>query len=276
MLLFHRRIRQRIEPAGMVLAALVAFGSGTAQAAPQALALVATHGKVGLTCGARECSAEVTSFCLDAGRFSPSRGTEYRIAGGGQIRLTGTTGDGRILTLDARAHLRFAAARRHLAVRVSIDRTTLAALGIRHAEIDIAENVALLPAPQPGDPDPITEGEAALFTGPLRHLGTLVVNANAERMQAARIASRLINLLPERGGDRSAKGEALWQRATAAGSVGAMSPAARTRARGAFELCRFVGSIGGPSSLRRCLQEQHDGFVDFLNSKFWEAVKTGT
>jgi hypothetical protein len=270
MLTFHRRIA----PPALVLAALVALGSGTAQAAPQALALVATHGKVGLTCGASECSAEVTSFCLDAGRFSPPRGTEYRIAGGGQIRLTGTTGDGRVLTLDARAHLRFAAARRHLAVRVSIDRTTLAALGIRQAEIDIAENVALLPVPQPGDPDPITEGEAALFTGPLRHLGTLVVDANAERMQAARITSRLINLLPPKGGE-TRDGEALWQRATAAGAD-RLPPAARTRARGAFELCRFVGSVGGPSSLRRCLQEQHDGFVDFLNSKFWEAVKTGT
>jgi hypothetical protein len=271
MLTLHRRIA----PPALVLAALVALGSGTAQAAPQALALVATHGKVGLTCGASECSAEVTSFCLDAGRFSPPRGTEYRIAGGGQIRLTGTTGDGRVLTLDARVHLRFAAARRHLAVRVSVDRSTLEALGIRQAEIDIAENVALLPVPRPGDPDPITEGEAALFTGPLRHLGALVVDANAERMQAARITSRLINLLPPKGGE-TRDGEALWQRATAAGSAGAISPSARTRARGAFELCRFVGSIGGPSSLRRCLQEQHDGFVDFLNSKFWEAVKTGT
>ncbi len=50
--LFH----QRIGPAGMVLTALIAFaalGSGTAQAAPQALALVATEGKVGLTCEGR-------------------------------------------------------------------------------------------------------------------------------------------------------------------------------------------------------------------------------
>jgi hypothetical protein len=61
-----------------------------------------------------------------------------------------------------------------------------------------------------------------------------------------------------------------------ASSVESLSPAARTRARGAFELCRFVGTVGGPASLRRCLQEHHDGFVDFLNSKFWEAVKTGT
>lgn len=268
-----------IGSAGMVLAALVALGPGAAQAAPQALALVATNGKVGLTCGARECSAEVTSFCLDAGRFAPPRGTEYRVAGGGQIRLIGTTEDGRDLVLDARSHLRFESARRHLAVRVSVDRAALEALGVDRIEIEIAENVALLPVPRRGDPDPITESEAALLTGPLRYLGSLVVDGNPARMQAARVTSRMINLLPPRGGAEAAGGkggEALWRRATAASGPDSLSPAARKRARGAFELCRFVGNVGGPSSLRRCLQEQHDGFVDFLNSKFWKAVKTGT
>ncbi len=271
--------RQRIGPAGMVLTALAAFaalGSGAARAAPQALALVATEGKVGLVCEGRECSAELTSFCLDAGRFSPAPGTAYHLAGAADVRVIGTTEDGRALVLDARSHLRFESARRHLAVRVSMDRAALEALGVGRIEIEIAENVALLPVPRPGDPDPITEGEAALFTGPLRHLGSLVVDGNAERMQAARVTSRMINLLPPRGGAGAAGGEALWRRATAARGADDLSPAARERARGAFELCRFVGNVGGPSSLRRCLQEQHDGFVEFLNSKFWMAVKTGT
>ena len=276
--LFHQHIGQRIGPAGMVLTALIAFaalGSGAAQAAPQALALVATEGKVGLTCEGRECSAELTSFCLDAGRFSPAPGTAYHLAGAAEVRVIATTQDGRTLALDARSHLRFESARRHLAVRVSVDRAALEALGVSRTEIEIAENVALLPVPRPGDPDPITEGEAALFTGPLRHLGSLVVDGNGERMQAARVTSRMINLLAPRAG-AGAGGEALWRRATAARGADSMSPAARERARGAFELCRFVGSVGGPSSLRRCLQEQHDGFVDFLNSNFWKAVKTGT
>ncbi len=284
MSLFNQPIGQRIGPAGMVLTALIAFaalGPGAAQAAPQALALVATAGKVGLVCAGRECSAELTSFCLDAGRFSPAPGTAYHLAGAGDVRVIGTTRDGRTLALDARSHLRFESARRHLAVRVSVGRAALEALGVSRIEIEIAENVALLPVPRPGDPDPITEGEAALFTGPLRHLGSLLVDGNGERMQAARVTSRMINLLAPRGGaaapgGESGGGEALWRRATAARSADSLSPAARARARGAFELCRFVGSVGGPSSLRRCLQEQHDGFVDFLNSNFWEAVKTGT
>ncbi len=109
----------RIGSAGMVLAALVAFGSGAAQAAPQVLALIATNGKVDLVREGRACSAELTSFCLDAGRFSSAPGTAYHLAGAADVRLVGTTADGRSLSLDPQAFLRFESARSHVAVRVA-------------------------------------------------------------------------------------------------------------------------------------------------------------
>ncbi len=128
-------LRHCFRSAGIVLAALVALGSGGAHAAPQALALVETKGKVALICTGAECSAELTSFCLDTDRFSPLRGTEYQVAVDGLIRLVGTTRDGRSLALDVKSHARFRSARRHLAVRVSVDRAALAALGVSHTEI---------------------------------------------------------------------------------------------------------------------------------------------
>jgi len=265
----------RIGSTGMVLAALVALGSGTAQAAPQALALISTYGKVGLTCAGSECSAELSSFCLDASRFSPSRGTPYELVGNSQIRLSGITEDGRVLNLDPDSYLRFHSARRHLAVKASVPRAALRSLGLSSVEIEVGENVALLPVPQPGDPDWITDSEAAVLTGPLRQLGTIVLDNNNERMQAARVTSRIINLLPARSRPEVAN-ETVWRRATSESDAGAATPEALRRARGAFELCRYVGSVGGSDSLRRCLQDQHDGFIDFLNSKYWEAVKTGT
>ena len=109
----------RIGSAGMVLAALVAFGSGAAQAAPQVLALIATNGKVDLVREGRACSAELTSFCLDVGRFSPAPGTAYHLAGAADVRLVGTAADGRSLSLDPQAFLRFESARSHVAVRVA-------------------------------------------------------------------------------------------------------------------------------------------------------------
>jgi hypothetical protein len=260
----------------MVLAALVALGPGAAQAAPQVLALVATDGEVDLVCEGGACSAELTSFCLDAGRFSPAPGTGYHLADAASVRLIGMTADGRPLSLDAREFLRFESARSHLAVRVSAARDALEALGLRRVGVSIGANVALLPAPEPGDPNPITESEAALSTGPLRTLGSRIVEGNGERIQAARATNRMINLLPPGGGAGEFGGEALWRRATQASGPDDLSPGARKRARGAFELCRFVVDIGGASSLRRCLQERHDQFIDFLNSEYWDAVKTGS
>ena len=154
----------RIGSAGMVLAALVALGSGPVQAAPQALALVSTYGKVGMTCEGGECSAELSSFCLDSSRFSPSRGTPYQLVGNGQVRLNGITDDGSVLSLDTRSYLGFESARRHLAVKASVPHAALTALGISRVEIEIGENVALLPVPVPGDPDRITESEAAVLS----------------------------------------------------------------------------------------------------------------
>ena len=270
------RLRNRIGSAGMVLAALVAFGSGAAQAAPQVLALIATNGKVDLVCEGRACSAELTSFCLDAGRFSPAPGTAYHLAGTADVRLVGTTADGRSLSLDPQKFLRFESARSHVAVRVSAARDALVALGLREVGVSIGVNVALLPAPEPGDPNPISESEAALSTGPLRTLGSRIVEGNGERVQAARVASRMINLLPPGGASGEFGGEALWRRATQASGPDDLSPEARKRARGAFEFCRFAVNSGGATSLRRCLQGQHDRFIDFLNSEYWDAVKTGS
>ena len=89
--------------AGLILAAPLALVSGDARAAPQALALVATKGTVALACEGRECSAELTTFCLQVDRVSPPRGTRYHLVNAGQVRLVGTTRDGREIRLDPEA-----------------------------------------------------------------------------------------------------------------------------------------------------------------------------
>lgn len=266
--------RSVLGSAGIVLAALFAFAFTPALAAPQPLALVQTHGPIDLNCSAGECSVELTTFCLDSSRFSPPRGTEYKLAGDGLVRLTGTTADGRSVTLDA-DHARFTSARRHFAVRVSIDRSTLGALEVDGVTVEVATDVALLPVPLENDPTAISEGEADLFTGPLRRLGSAIVDSDGTRMQAARITSRMINRLPQYGHVSRSQSESVWREATAASGKGISSKAVK-RARGVMELCRYVARVEGPGKLRRCLQSQHDGMIDFLNAKYWKALQTGT
>ena len=263
---------------GLVLSGLVAGGTGAAVAAPQALALVETVGTIEMACAGATCSAELTSFCLDSSRISPPKGTRYELATEGLVQLVGTTPDGRSVALDAGKLAQFISQRRHLAVRVSVDRAKLKTHGLSHVSVHVAAHAALLPVPQQSDPTAIGKAEADLFTGPLRKLGSQIVDTNSTRMQAARITSRMINLLPSKAGTGTRQVEPVWRRATtAAAKPGQLiSPKAREKARGALELCRYVTRVNPRISLKRCLQEKHDGLVDYLNQQYWKAVKTGT
>ena len=259
--------------AGLILAGSLALVSGDARAAPQALALVATKGTVALTCEGRECSAELTTFCLQADRVSPPRGTRYHLVNAGQVRLVGTTRDGREIRLDPEAYLRFESVRSHLAMRVSAARHKMAGLDLEKLEIAVGEDVALLPAPEPDDPDPFTESEIAVLTGPLRVLASRIVDGNEDRMGAARITNRMINMLPEQGGGGEPRGRTLWRQAA---GEGGLSSGPKDLARRAYDICGLVVERVPSKSLRRCLQRHHDQFIIPLNSAYWEAVRIGS
>lgn len=263
---------QGIGPAGFVLAALIAFGSSAAPAAPQALALVATEERVGLVCQGEVCSAEFTTFCLQPDRFAPSSGTRYRLTQGAAVQLFGTTSDGQQTTLDPQEHLRFESIRGHVALRISMSRAAMEALDLRTAEIAVGQHVFLLPVPEPDDTDPITESEIAVLTGALRPLGARIVDVNDRHMTAARITNRMINLLPP---SSETGGHALWRQAVEGIGQGQLSPDAEKMARGALAFCRFAVNRAASTSLRRCLQTEHDGFIRILNSEYWDATKTG-
>ncbi len=258
---------RKVDLATLSVVAALAFGSGVAWAAPQSLALVATHGPVELKCLDGACGAEFSTFCLQMDRRSPPRGTPYRLADGGAVRLIGTTKDGREVALDARRFLRFESLRTHLALAISVPRQQVDRLGLTRLAVVVGDNVTLLP----GD---AAEGDLAVLEQSLRPLGSLLVDGNDKRMAAARITSRMINALPAtgRGG-----GDALWRRAlddVKQGQVPAMG--AVTMARKAFDFCRFAESRSAAGGLRRCLQSEHDWFLDYLNSTYWKAVRTGS
>ncbi len=264
---------------GWLGGALLAIGGvwhGTAEAAPQALALVETGGTVELACNGMECGAELTSFCLDGSLFSPQTGTHYKLATAPLVRLTAATYEGDRVELDVETHVRFQSLRRHLAVKASVDADMLKGRGLRDVKIEVFAHAALLPVPWKGDPKAITKGEAQLFKGPLRRLGSRMVDQNTSRMQAARITSRMINLLPDRKYIKEPRTRVIWQKAIKRSGGDKLNDEARKRARGAMELCRYVSRVNSAISFRKCLQERHDGMVDYLNSKYWKALKSGT
>ena len=224
-------------------------------------------------CRDGNCRAEFSAFCLQRDRFAPAPGTRYHLASDSAVQLVGSTANGRKVVLDPQRHLEIESLRAHLAVRLAVSPATLRRFDIEKVAVEVGSNVLLLPVASPGDRNPHTVAEIAVLTQSLRPLGAMMVDGNRERMIAARITSRIINALPESGRTSMAAGEDLWQRAVDGTNI---PTAAVGWARGSFELCKWAVSRGSLTSLRRCLEAHHDGFLQYLNSDYWKAVKVGS
>lgn len=258
-------------------AALSAVAAGMfavpAGAAPQVLALIGGDA-VELACEGDTCAADLSSFCLQPERRSPDRGEGYRLAAGAPVRLLATAADGTTVELDAAAHLRFESLRTHVAVRVTLDGATLGRHGLSGARIEVGDNVSLLPAAVAGDRDPLRAGEVAVATGPLRELGARLVDRDPVAMAAARVTTRLINALPRQGGETAGGRAVVWRQAVRGGGD-AGDPALRL-AREVHDRCQTETRQGSHGSLRQCLETEHDMLVGGLNTKYWDALKTGS
>lgn len=80
------------------------------------------------------------------------------------------------------------------------------------ASVQVGSLVSLLPAPELNDPDPQTELDVQIATGPLRQVGVDFLHEGNERIAAAGVLNRVINLLPSTEKDTLAAGDSGWQR----------------------------------------------------------------
>ena len=270
-----------LTPRALALAlALAPLALAGARAAPQVLALVASAEPVPMVCRNGACSVEMSAFCLQPEWRAPVEGTVYYLRGGEGIRVLATTRDGETLTFTAaELGLEVESARTHTAVRLSVPVEKMQAHNLRSAAIEVGRGVSLVPEAVPGDPRPHSEQDIAIAIGPLRALGTLLVDEGGDPVAAARIANRLISALPARGRTDDKARATLWRRvmgdeAAAVGS-GAVSAAAMSLARGAYQDCHGR-TMGGMMSLRECLGAAHDRFIGGLNDSYWDAAKTGS
>lgn len=269
-----QRIIHRIGFVAMtVLAGMLALPS-IGIAAPQALALVATDGATTLHCNGAECHAEFSAFCLQQDRASPPRGTPYRLAGDSVVTVIGKTQSGAEVALDPASDLKFRALRTHVAVQIVVSEDAVRRHGLNEVTVMVGENVTLSPLPVSGDENPQDEVGLAAAAGPLRAIGSRIVDTNEARMAAARLTSRLINDLEANALPRTAVAQTLWNRAT--GGTSEASVSAQRMARGALNLCQFAVERRGIGEIKGCLQQHHDKFVDFLNANYWKAVGAGT
>ena len=261
--------------AALAFAAATAWmAPGGAAAAPQILGMVATAEPMPLVCAGGTCSAEFSTFCLQDKRVPPRPGTAYTVAGGGGLTLVVTATDGSERRLPAAGLVRVTSARAYMAVTVSVAETDLKALGATRASITVGRRVSLVPVPVPGDPWPLSQHDVASATGPLRAAAAGLFDRGGELPVAARITNRLINAARSDGPLAPRRRDGLWRRVVGADPAAA-DPGTLSAAR-IFTLCRGLAAEGAYSTLRRCLEDQHDALMTETNGRYWQTLGAGS
>ncbi len=265
-----------------ILALSLALAAATAwmplrggAAAPQILGMVATAEPMPLVCAGGTCSAEFSAFCLQDKRVPPRSGTAYTVARGEGLTLVVTAADGSRRRLPAAGLVRVTSARAYMAVTVSVAERDLKALGATRASITVGRRVSLVPVPVPGDPWPLTGHDVASATGPLSAAADSFFNRGGEIPVAARITNRLINAAPSDRPLAPPRRDGLWRRVVGADPAAAADPGTRSAAR-IFTLCRGLAAEGAVSTLRRCLEDQHDALMIETNGRYWQTLGAGS
>jgi hypothetical protein len=261
--------------AGLALAAAVS--ASPASAAPQVLGLVADNGlPTPLACDGFQCAAQFSTFCLQEARSSPPTGTSYVPTGGG-ISLVATAPDGRSVRLPATEHLSIATLIGFTSVSMSLPQTErddlAASLGVPADKLQLAvqvgPSVSLIPVPVAGDPDPQTEDELALATGPMRMAAAKTFETRSVAGDAARLTTLLINALPARGRESSEERKALFNQVASALPNEELMPEGVDRARGLYAECRISVETSTMFSMRECLRLKHADLMARTNRNFW-------
>jgi len=241
-----------------------------AQAAPQILGLIASA--VPMTCVDGTCTAELSAVCLQEHRPTPSTGTVYRPAKGIDITLTVTGPNGVERRKRVEAALSYTSLRQYNAVKVSLPEAAVRRLGDGAAELSVGPMASIIPVAVAGDADPLSVGEIARYTGPLRAAAERAFERDGDRVNATRILNQMVNRLSGHSRAGIEQADALWKRTVS------KDVSARTRkflAR-AVRDCRETIRIGLQPGLRSCLSYQHDYLSGENTTNAWQAMNPGS
>ena len=251
--------------------AAVATPAAGASAAPQVLGLVASNlAPTPLACVDGQCSAQFSSFCLQQNRPAPSRGDDYAVAAGGSLTLVARTAAGQTLRVPADGLLRIQSRVGFTSVEISLPESKLAQLGVTAAALEVGSAVSLIPVAGAHDPNPQTDDELALATGPMRRAATPLFEAPGTTSDAARITAVLINALPARGSESAEDRNGLWVAMLDNPIVSGATAEGREAAEQVYAGCRISVESRSTFSMRSCLELRHAELLVGTNRKFWK------
>lgn len=266
------RIRFRISYF-LLLSSLIIF-SGELKAAPQIIGLVATDEPTKLICADGVCKAEFSAFCLQQHRQSPTSLTQYRPSRITELTLSVTGMDGKIQRLPVAHKSTFVSLRNFAAVEISLPSHLVKSLGDGAPSLSVGSLASLIPVAQPGDDNPLSDREIALYTGPLRAGADNAITRQPADVETAGLLSRMINALPDNGDADQATRFGLWQKEIGE-RAWKVSDKAYNQATRAFRTCKGDLNRHGIDGMRGCLSLYHDGAMTGHTRNVWEELKPG-
>lgn len=273
----------------LALAGLLAFASGSVQAAPQVLAVLASQGGIPFACADGVCRAELTTYCLQKHREPPRFGEVYRPARPADFALLATDSAGVRHRLPTDGNVVFSGNRGFMSALALIPETAVRRHDIVSARIVVAESAALVPSPTAADDRPLTDDEIAAATGPLRAIGRGVVD-DSETASTAQVLNRVSSRFAPVERFRPDDLAGLWQSVRTEISGELRRPEGLRAARTAYDRCTAVATADEPyrpkfdlrsgpigavefaSTMLRCLQRAHDGLIRDANQTYWNSL----
>ena len=244
--------------------------AGPVEAAPQPLGLVAHDGAIPMICEGENCTAILSAFCLTEQRKPPQHNERYRLAEGSAVTVEVLGEDGRSRQFDAAGIAQFRAHQGYSTVRISIPRERLDTKAKR-VSIRVSPLTTLLPKAVVGDPNPLTDAEIAMATGPLREAAAAVFESDTADAGAARIAGLLVNRLPEGGVADGQLAHILHEVQISADPQRKMSGAFK-RNEGLLAGCQRLTESTVGATVRHCMAVRHQDMMRALNKRYWDNV----
>ena len=253
------------------IAAVAALGGSPAQAAPQILGLIASIAPVEMTCSGETCTAQLSAFCLQRERDVPVERTSYRAADPGAFTLVARRADGSSLSIPIDERVAFTSAFGYASVRISVPAAVLAEAGAASLAIEVASTAAVVPTDVAGDPNPLSEDEIALATGPLRALASRHFDTPSTARDAAHLIEAVVNGFPVQSWEGAVDRAGLWDRQVTPALDTAASPDALALARSVYENC-----LPSSYSMRQCLELKHMNLLSDANRAYWDEASPGS
>ncbi len=253
------------------------FAAPAARAAePQILGLVASNGAMPMHCDDRECTVDLSAFCMQERAPVPPPRTPYEVAEGQTAAITIVArASGGAIRIPAASVAEFVSARGNRAVRMSVPRQSLAAFDLSDIAVEVGPLASLVPQTLAVNADPTVQSEIALVTGPLRQVADRLVDQGGPGTVAALITNRLINAIPRGGDGDVADRDRLWTTVVGDADVVWEDRAGLEMAEDAYRRCAGLPG-GGFISFRQCLAARHDIFLSPQNRAYWDAVEGGS